>query len=573
VGAVIVPIMKRSWRNAGLVLFTVALVTGSVFGTRLEALGDDARQTLRLYTELVTIAQERYGAEVAYEDLVHASIQGMLRTLDPHTSFLPPRAYTGMRERQQSSFYGLGIVVSMRNGQLTVITPIDGTPASRIGMRAGDVISAIEGESTDKMTLEEAVDKLKGPKGTTVHVTIRRRGLDEALEMDVTRAEIPQNTVRQAYMLEPGTGYLQISDFNRATGDEVATAIEKLRAQGMERLLVDLRNNGGGLLDQAIVVSDQFLPDGAKIVETKGRTRDSFQTYRASDRYQELGVPVVVLVNRGTASAAEILAGAIQDHDVGVVVGTPTWGKGLVQTVYNLSYGAGLALTTAKYYTPSGRLIQRDYSSFYDYYNYDPVTGLPEVDEEGAPLPPVANGEAFYTDTGRQVYGGGGIAPDVLVDHEEISTFAQHLLAHNAFFDYAVDLHNRQPVKAADWRPADDVLERFTAWLVENEVAAGEQIEKGFADQATRDFARLQIQAEVFNAAFGQEARHRVLVQGDRQVKEALAQFQRARDLLASRQAAAAAGELGRRANRPSREATAESGPEVPPVVRPGSDG
>ena len=571
-GAVIVPIMKRSWRNAGLALFTAALVTGSLFGTRLEALGDDARQTLRLYTELVTIAQERYGAEVAYEDLVHASIQGMLRTLDPHTSFLPPRAYSGMRERQQSSFYGLGIVVSMRNGQLTVITPIDGTPASRIGMRAGDVISAIEGEATDKMSLEEAVDKLKGPKDTSVHVTILRRGLDEALEMDVTRAEIPQNTVRQAYMLEPGTGYLQISDFNRATGEEVAAAIEKLRAQGMERLLVDLRNNGGGLLDQAIVVSDQFLPDGAKIVETKGRTRDSFQTYRATGRYQDLGVPVVVLVNRGTASAAEILAGAIQDHDVGVVVGTPTWGKGLVQTVYNLSYGAGLALTTAKYYTPSGRLIQRDYSSFYDYYNYDPVSGLPEDGAEGA-APPVPNGEAFYTDTGREVYGGGGIAPDVFVDHEEIAAFAQHLLAHNAFFDYAVDLHNRQPVKSPDWQPADDVLERFSAWLIEQDVADAEQIEEGFADPATREIATLQIQAEVLNAAFGQEARHRALIRGDRQVAEAMAQFERARDLLASRQAAADAGELGRRPSPPAREATAESGPEVPPVVRPGSDG
>jgi carboxyl-terminal processing protease len=185
----------------------------------------------------------------------------------------------------------------------------------------------------------------------------------------------------------------------------------------------------------------------------------------------------------------------------------------------------------------------------------------------------VPEGEAFYTDTGREVFGGGGIAPDVLVDHEEISTFSQHLLAHNAFFDYAVDFHNRQPVKAADWRPADDVVERFSAWLVEHDVADTKQIAEGFADPATRELARLQIQAEVLNAAFGQEARHRALIQGDRQVAEALAQFERARGLLASRQAAAAAGELGRRPNRPAPEATAESGPEIPPVVRPGSDG
>jgi carboxyl-terminal processing protease len=377
--------------------------------------------------------------------------------------------------------------------------------------------------------------------------------------------------VRQAYLLEPGTGYLQISDFNRATGEEVASALAKLREQGMERLLVDLRNNGGGLLDQAIVVSDQFLPDGAKIVETKGRTRDSFQTYRASDRYSELDVPVVVLVNRGTASAAEILAGAIQDHDVGVVVGTPTWGKGLVQTVYNLSYGAGLALTTAKYYTPSGRLIQRDYTSFYDYYNYDPVSGLPQDNGDEPPPPP--EGDAFFTDTGRTVYGGGGIAPDVVVDHDDISAFSQHLLAHNAFFDYAVDRHSRQPVREASWAPPDEALDHFAEWLIERDVAERSQVDEGFSDAPTRQFARLQIHAEAFNAAFGQEARHRVLIKGDVQVAEALAQFERARDLLASRQAAAASGELGRR--RPQRvpQATAESSPEAPEVIRPGSDG
>jgi carboxyl-terminal processing protease len=318
-------LMKRSWKTTALVLFVLALLGGGLFGERVLALGDDARDTLRLYTDLVTVAHDHYGADVSYRDLVYASIQGMLRTLDPHTSFLPPRAYSGMRERQQSSFYGLGILVGVRDGQLTVISPIEGTPASRLGMRAGDVISTIEGEPTETMSLDEAVDKLKGPKGTEVHITLVRRGLDEPLALAVTRDEIPQTTVRLAYMIDPTTGYIQISDFGRGTGDEVEQAIRQLKDRGMQRLILDLRNNGGGLLDQAIEVADQFVPKKSQIVETRGRTRDSDQVFRSSGGSPPLDLPTVVLVNRGTASAAEIVSGAIQDHDVGMVVGTPTW--------------------------------------------------------------------------------------------------------------------------------------------------------------------------------------------------------------------------------------------------------
>jgi carboxyl-terminal processing protease len=314
----------------------------------------------------------------------------------------------------------------------------------------------------------------------------------------------------------------------------------------MARLLVDLRNNGGGLLDQAIEVADQFLPDGARIVETKGRTRDSYQTYRATGRHEELGLPVVMLVNRGTASAAEILSGAVQDHDVGLVVGTPTWGKGLVQTVYSLSYGAGLALTTAKYYTPSGRLIQRDYSSFYDYYNYDPLggegePGEPDADFEPVPPPdepaPAAPAEVFHTDLGREVYGGGGITPDVVVELEEIGQFEQFLLARSAFFGFAVEYTNRHDKPEPSWQPAAGMLEEFEAWVVAEEMASEAEVAAGMAEEGAREFALRQIHAEVFNAAYGQEARHRVLVGGDAQIQRALELFDRAGDLLAQRRA------------------------------------
>lgn len=537
--------MRRSWRIAAAVVFVLSLVVGSLVGDRLLALSEDTRQSLRAYTELIEIAHERYGTEVEYSNLVFASIGGMLRTLDPHTSFLPPNAYRNMREKQQESFYGLGILVGARNGRLTVITPIEGTPASRLGLQAGDVIDTIEGEPTETMTVDEAVDKLKGPKGTQVNITILRRGMAEPLALTVTRAEIPQVTVRHAYMLTPDTGYIWLTDFARGTGEEMTRALESLEQQGMKRLLLDLRNNGGGLLDQAIAVADHFVPDRAAIVETRGRTRDSFAQYTDTGAHPAIDMPLVVLVNRGTASAAEIVSGAIQDHDMGLIVGTPTWGKGLVQTVYNLPYGVGMALTTARYYTPTGRLIQRDYTSFYDYYTYAPATAAtPENDGEHAEDDEEEDkstdrreqeSPVYYTDLGRKVYGGGGITPDVIVEPDTLSSFSQFLISRNAHFDFAVDYTRRHEVDVPSWYPAPEVLEEFKAWLIDEGISTEEEVAEGFADQETRDDALLRIRSEVFNAKWGQDASHRVRAEGDNQIQYALELFDRANELLVER--------------------------------------
>jgi carboxyl-terminal processing protease len=398
-----------------------------------------------------------------------------------------------------------------------------------MGIQAGDVISTIEGEPTETLTVDEAVQKLKGPKGTQVKITIVRRGLDKPLPMSVTRAEIPQTTVRQSYMLNPATGYIQLTEFARGSGREIADALDKLRGSGMKQLVLDLRNNGGGLLDQAIDIADQFLPDGSMIVQTKGRTRDSFQSYRADGKYPALDVPVVVLVNEGTASASEILSGALQDHDRALIVGTPSWGKGLVQTVYNLSYGAGLALTTAKYYTPSGRLIQRDYSSYFDYYAHNDA-GSPEI--TGKTVDPK---DVFHTDLGRSVYGGGGITPDVVVKDTELSPFEQFLLARNAFLNFAVDYASRNKV-TANWKPDNDkVIAEFSQWLLKEKLATQEEIDKNFPKPEVREGSILQIRAEMMNAISGQEARHRVLSEGDVQLQQALKLFDRAATMLAQR--------------------------------------
>jgi carboxyl-terminal processing protease len=528
--------MRRTWRITALALFILAVVLGGFFGDRLLAVTNETRDSLKLYTELVNLAHEKYGAEVSYSDIVYSSINGMLRSLDPHTNFLPPEAYEGMREKQQTSFYGLGILVGVRNGQLTVISPLDGTPAARMGIQAGDVISTIEGEPTDNLSLDEAVQKLKGPKGTQVKISIVRRGLDQPLAMSVTRAEIPQTTVRQAYMLNSTTGYILLTEFSRGTGREMAESIEKLRKAGMKQLLVDIRNNGGGLLDQAIDVADQFLPEGSTIVETRGRTRDSYQSFKASGKYPSLNVPVVVLINEGTASAAEILSGSIQDHDRGLVVGEPSWGKGLVQTVYNLSYGAGLALTTAKYYTPSGRLIQRDYTSYFDYYTHADA-GSPEL--TGKAVKPE---DIFHTDLGRNVYGGGGITPDVLVKDDELSPFEQFLLSRNAYLNFAIDYtsRNKAKIKSIDWKPGPEVMDEFRNWLNKEKIAATQETDEAFAKPDVKDYSAMQIRAEVLNGLFGQEARHRVLAQGDKQIQSAVALFDKAADLLAKRESLAA---------------------------------
>ena len=524
--------MTKPWRQIATLLFVAALLFGGLVGEKILAVSGETQGQLRLYSELLHLAHEHYGDEVTYRDLVYASIDGMLRTLDPHTSFLTPESYENMRQRQQGSFFGLGILVSMRNGQLTIISPIEGTPGWRLGLRAGDVISTIEGEPTDTMSLDEAVSKLKGPKDTQVNITIARRGISEPLALTITRAEIPQNTVRYAYMMEPGTGYVRLTDFSRSTASEMQEALEKLKADGMERLILDLRSNGGGLLDQTVAVSNFFVPDRTNIVETRGRLANSYQSYQSDGSADPLDLPVVVLVNRGTASAAEILAGAIQDHDVGLVVGTSTWGKGLVQTVYNLSYGAGIALTTAKYYTPSGRLIQRDYSSYYDYY-----AQLDDDEVETTDMAPEVAQPEFATDLGRKVYGGGGIAPDVEVEIPDSPEGLQFLYVRNAFFDFAVDYHRRHEasIKAADWEPPATLVDEFRNWLGQEEIAKPEKVAEMFADEALAEIARRQIHSDIFTAAFGTEAAHRVLARGDVQIQAALELFEEAAELLGQR--------------------------------------
>src|SRR5579864_3771664 len=442
-----------------------ATLFGGFYGNRLfgSPMQSDVQKRMKEYTDLLSTVTANAPEDTAADKFVYSSIDGMLRTLDPHTTFLEPKEYADMQDRQKGSFYGLGILVTKRNDQITVITPLEGTPAARLGIRAGDVISDIEGTSTDDLSLDEVVKRLKGPKGTTVHIKILRPGIKEPIPLTIVRAAIPTNSISNTLMIRPGVGYIRIKDFTATTVRELDDSIDTLRQQGMQKLVLDLRGNPGGLLDAAVGVADHFLDKGQMIVYTKGRTPDSAQDYTAPGKHQRVDVPLVVVVNRGSASASEIVAGAIQDHDRGLVVGETSWGKGLVQSVYTLQYGAGLALTTSKYYTPSGRNIQRDYSSFYDYYVAD--------DENNANEIPLKDRKQYKTDTGRIVYGGGGITPDVMVKPAPLSRTTQLLEMRSTIFNYGVDYAARHPEVSQDLVITPQIVDDFARFAAEKDAA------------------------------------------------------------------------------------------------------
>jgi carboxyl-terminal processing protease len=523
---------KKSARRRRLATFAfLAAVTvgGGLIGPRLVAVPDATSAGMKEYADLLATIRSSYADEIAPSKLVYASIHGMLASLDPHTNFLEPEEYGALQEKQRGSFYGLGIIISKRNGKVTVITPLEGSPAERLGIRAGDVIDRVEGQPIDDLAVDAVVRKLKGPKGSKVRITIVRPGLSEPLQMTVTRAEIPTNSVSYAFLIEPATGYIRLKDFTQTSSQELAESWEKLEKQGMKRLVFDLRGNPGGLLDQAVGVSDFFLSKGDKVVSTRGRTAGSDQTFVAPGRNTKPRLPVIVLLNKGSASASEIVAGAVQDHDRGLIVGQTSWGKGLVQSVFTLSDGAGLALTTAKYYTPSGRCIQRDYKDVLEYL-------APESDEGGDDAEPPESRETFRTDAARLVHGGGGINPDVLVKGEPLSRFASMLYARGMFFEFAVQYRAKHPEIPRDFQVTDAVRDEFFRFLEgKPEMGWDGSAKEKYAAEKDPQVVDRAIREELLTAVYGREAGYRSSLEGDVVLKKALTLFPEAEKLAARR--------------------------------------
>ena len=410
-----------------------AAILGGWFGQRVRAgppLEEETQKLLRSFTETLAIVESEFAHEPKIGDLLESTIRGLLRSLDPHSSFFSRTDYKLLREGQQGKYYGLGITIrpeSPGNGRIVVVAPpVSGTPAYKVGIRAGDVISKIEGESIQDWNLrEEVIPKLKGPKGTIVHITIERPGEPEPIEMSVQRGEIPLYTIKYVFHLDPTAGYIKIEKFSETTSKELDEALEKLKESELEALVLDLRDNPGGALGQAIKVADRFLEKGQLVVKTRTR-RGKAHEYLAP-RGRRHDYPMVVLINQNSASASEIVAGALQDHDRALIVGETSFGKALVQTIYPLEGNRGLALTTGKYYTPSDRLIQRNYSdSFYAYFR----GGRRQQSDQ-------SERTEYQTDTGRTVYGRGGITPDEEVTSDRSSKLLQQIRRKRLFQKFA----------------------------------------------------------------------------------------------------------------------------------------
>ncbi|HYM60243.1 MAG TPA: S41 family peptidase [Thermoanaerobaculia bacterium] len=503
----------RRWSLTGLFVGLLCMMLVSVAsGERPAMRGDQAiDQKVREYTELLEAASQWSPEEINEDKLVFASVRGMINTLDPHSYFLEPAGYHQMREKESGSYFGVGLLVTQRNGHVTVITPFEGSPAARLGIRAGDIIAEVDSVATDSLGYQESVRRLKGPKGTQVTIKIIRAGLEQPITMTVTRASIPTRSVVAVRMVGPETGYVRVTDFTGTTAREFDEAMATLGAGGMKKLVLDLRGNPGGSLDAALSLSDHFLQKGDLIVMTKGRTEGSHQQYLAEGKQARLDVPVVVMVDHGSASASEIVAGAIQDHDRGLVVGQTSWGKGLVQGVYNLQYGAGLALTTAKYYTPSGRNIQRDYSSLYDYFAGD-------IRDTHTQEPAAV----YSTVTGRQVFGGGGITPDVVITPHALSRVTQLIEAHGILFDYGVDYVAKHP----DADKSVEVTEAMVAELEQKASEKGigtiEEIKAALAETADRNFIRRGMRAEIIAARYGYDASYGDRIAADEEIARAI---------------------------------------------------
>ncbi len=496
-----------------IVFFAICAVAGTFLQRKVGAQSSQdesqIRDSLKSFTDVYAVVEQNYAEPIqgdkADAAIYDGAIPGMLRVLDPHSNFYDPKAYARMREDQRGHYYGVGMVIQQQNNKVYVITPYEGTPSFRAGLRPGDIIAAIDGKSTDGMTSDVVAKNLKGPKGTHVQVSVVRDGQNKPLTFDLVRDEIPHPSVDLKYEIRPGVGYIHLTQFQETTAQEVNDAIDSF--PNLKGLVFDLRGNPGGLLSQAVEVCDHLLSKGQTIVSQRGRAYPD-QNYTASKGNDGKTFPIVVLVNRNTASAAEIVSGALQDHDRALIVGETTFGKGLVQTVYNLSENTGLALTTYHYYTPSGRLIQRNYSgvSLYDYY----------YNHAGASAPNSSNREVKMTDSGRTVYGGGGITPDEKIDTPKSTNFDDSLVYHNTFLHFAAHYLANKTVDKS-FQVDDAVMADFKQFLSTQDIPF---TDKDLNDN--NDWLKTSIREKVMTSQFGQLQGLRVMADWDPMIQKAL---------------------------------------------------
>jgi carboxyl-terminal processing protease len=498
------------------------------------------------FAEALTIVQENYieGNKIDYNNVFKSSIIGMLRSLDPHSNFYDREEFDELKTDQRSEYFGIGASIQNQSmGERTdtyILSTFDKSPAARAGLRFGDKIVEVDGVKMSGRPSSDVRDKIRGPRGSLVKITVERAATGRTETVEITRDAVAQPSIPDAYMLRPGVGYIDMTrGFNYTTTDELTDKLIYLHNQGVNSIVLDLRNNPGGFLDQAIHVAEKFLRDGQRILTQKGRYSFVDKTYESNNPNPDM-TPLVILVNNSTASASEIVAGAMQDHDRALIVGETSFGKGLVQSIIPLEYGAGLTLTSAKYYTPSGRLIQRDYSNggFYDYYTRGGSTRLDENKEQSTK----PTGPESKTDSGRTVYGGGGIMPDETVKPRTIAVgqgrlrdplffFARELVNGRipGFDAYKVQrsIEFNHDLQTTDFPVTEDLFKAFKDFVAKNPAWSSllPQLDR------SRDFINLQLRYNVITAAYGSTTAVQVLVRDDPQVAKAVELLPRAREL------------------------------------------
>lgn len=503
----------------------VSALVGGAYGPAVRATAEsatDLQDAVKNVTRVLAIVEQNYAKPVDANELIYeGAIPGMLRVLDPHSGFFNERQYGVLREDQRGKYYGVGMTVAPREGRTVVLAPFVGSPAYKAGIRPGDIVLRVDDKLTDGLTTPEVADLLKGPKGTVVRVRVGREGYSEPIDFTIVRDEIPRHGVDHAFLVKPGIGYIRVAGFNETTDRELADALRKLDVASLKGLILDLRINPGGLLNEGVAVADMFLEKNQAIVSHRGRS-SSERRYVANTGNRGVEVPLVVLISPQSASASEIVAGAVQDHDRGLIVGENSFGKGLVQTVFNLSENTGLALTTAKYYTPSGRLIQRDYKSvsLYEYHYKRLKNG-----QNGA--------EVKLTDSGRQVYGGGGINPDIEVAPPKYNAFQQLLLQRDALYPFEIGVGGfaryyigQKPEITKNFVVDDALMNEFRRYLSRQNIP---YTESELADNLR--WIQQKIRREIFVSEFGLDEGFKVSIEDDVQVQKAIEVLPQARAL------------------------------------------
>ncbi len=531
----------------GILLLVLVLAVsaglGGFFGPAASATAsssDDTQDSVKTFTRVLAVVERNYADPVDTDKAIYdGAIPGMLHVLDPHSYFFDPKQYALFREEQEGKYYGVGMVVAPRENQTVVQAPFMNSPAYKAGIRPGDTILKVDGKSCTGLTTTEVADLLKGAKGTPVHISLGREGWDKPIEVTVVRDEIPRPGVEFSEMVKPGIGYVRVSTFNETTDSDLTDALKALDISKLDGLIIDLRGNGGGLLNQAVGMCDMFLDKNELVVSHRGRSSPE-RPYYALRGNEGVEVPLVVLINSGSASASEIVSGAIQDHDRGLIVGETSFGKGLVQTQFPLSESTALLLTTARYYTPSGRLIQRDYKNqtLYDYhYN---------------PQPPQAP-EVKLTDTGRQVYGQGGITPDVVAPAPKPDDFETLLERRGAFYplpqgvgDFVRYYLGEKPDVTKNFVVDDAVIADFRKYLNDQHIQFTEA-----EIQQNLPWLKWEIKREVFTTVFGLNDGYQVALENDPQLEKAVASIPQARALYANARKIVAERETGAGNGRP----------------------